>query len=321
MGILFRARLYRLAKYNSYLYKRLFLVYDMIESGRELLFEMDSQPSSYGVNPEDMPSSRISKWFIPIEAKRLFPPYPESDIHIFQTSESVVLKNINSCAKIKYTLDNSEPGIESETYSEAIPVNTSTTIRAKAYLEGFNPSTEFIQTYTKAIHNSIENPFLELDGELYPKITLPNECSPNYAGNNKHTLIDGITGSTEFSDGSRVGIQQDNLVAEINLGKTVDLKQISLRYLKNHNSWIFYPRSVNVYSSDNGIRYRLIDSIEINDKSMYCRSEICNYSLPVDANTRYLKIEAVNIETIPKWHRAEGNKTYVLADEIIIEPK
>ncbi|MCL2164697.1 MAG: chitobiase/beta-hexosaminidase C-terminal domain-containing protein [Oscillospiraceae bacterium] len=70
----------------------------------------------------------------------------------------VALQNATSGATIRYTLDGSEPNENSHIYSAPIPISTSTTIRAKAFMRNMLPSNTATFTYQVKVSDPIAIP-------------------------------------------------------------------------------------------------------------------------------------------------------------------
>ena len=66
---------------------------------------------------------------------------------LYNDTQYVVLSCITPNATIYYTSDNSEPGLNTEQYVNPIEINTGTTIKCKAYKDGYQASATAIATY------------------------------------------------------------------------------------------------------------------------------------------------------------------------------
>ncbi|MBN2163790.1 MAG: lamin tail domain-containing protein [Pontiellaceae bacterium] len=65
----------------------------------------------------------------------------------FDAAFQVTISNITAGAEIRYTLDGSEPTSSSPLYTGPLTVSTTTTLRAKAFLDGWKPSFSKTATY------------------------------------------------------------------------------------------------------------------------------------------------------------------------------
>lgn len=297
-----------------------YINHDQIMNGSKLEFVMSDKPNyNFGLELIDRPSSLIGHEFTPVESKVIFRPYDKSNTNLFLDTVEVELDSYTRDSEIYYTLDGSEPSINSEIYNEIIKIKNSTRIRAKTLKRGIFSDDELDKFYHKAVFINEKKPIL-IDGEVYPKIKLANKYSDKYTGGSEYALLDGALGSTNFRDGLWQGFQYADLEAFIDLGERTQIKNISIGFLKNHDSWIFYPDAVEVYCSDNGENYELIKSKKMDDNSHYgeVKKSIVEFSLEGDS-IRFLLIKAVNIGHCPPWHHAAGGGAWLFSDEIIVE--
>lgn len=65
----------------------------------------------------------------------------------YSNAQIVTLSHGSANAAIRYTTDGSEPDAESPAYKDPISVNSSMTLKAKAFLDGFLPSKTEVKTY------------------------------------------------------------------------------------------------------------------------------------------------------------------------------
>ncbi len=152
------------------------------------------------------------------------------------------------------------------------------------------------------------------------KITINGEAGFEYAGQGDKTLINGIIGSSYISDGEWLGFQGQDIEINIDLKKTIAVKQMVCRFLENQGAWIFKPEKIEIFSSKDGIHYQNIKTIETNAAQKQETDKIIDYIIPLHhQEVRYLKIKAKNAGACPTWHSGAGGKTWLFTDEIIIK--
>lgn len=101
---------------------------------------------------------------LPTAATPTFSPAPGT----YSTSQSVTMADGTSGATIYYTTDGSTPTTSSTKYTAAIPVSTTTTIKAMAAASGFNNSAVVTGTYT------ITKTPIQYETETVPSSGVPN---------------------------------------------------------------------------------------------------------------------------------------------------
>ncbi len=149
------------------------------------------------------------------------------------------------------------------------------------------------------------------------------EYDNQYTGGGRDALIDGAMGGKDFRTGGWQGYYGKTMTVTVDLGEKPQLvKSIGLSVFQDIKTWIWYPKQVrfaailadgkkvelgsvdctneqNVYGS----MQRLI-SLNIKDK-MYIQS------IEITAETAF--------DVIPDWHLGHGGKSWIFADEILIE--
>lgn len=121
-----------------------YLTYEQITSGGTLEYILTDKPNEKrGTDPKTYPYSLTKEDVVSI-------PYTTKDLDLFLDEVYVPLASATEGAKIFYTLDGSEPNEQSTLYSDSIKINKTTTLKAKAYKDGYTPSRTFSITATKA---------------------------------------------------------------------------------------------------------------------------------------------------------------------------
>ncbi|MEE4116707.1 MAG: sialate O-acetylesterase [Marinilabiliaceae bacterium] len=211
-------------------------------------------------------------------------------------------------AVIRYTLDGSDPLINSRIYQKPFMVKGPVDIKARTFLNSVG--SESIESAKLAGHDA---------GSI--KISLEYPYSPRYHGGGVLGLADGLSGSDQFTDGRWLGFEGDDFVATIELSKKKWLKSVSMGFLANTGSWIFLPDEIEVlYSADgkNYISASILKNPFKNSREVVMQGRI-EVSLDIEQdNVRYLKIRAGNIGVCPDWHPGAGDKAWLFIDEISI---
>ena len=142
-----------------------------------------------------------------------------------------------------------------------------------------------------------------------------------YPGSGHFALVDGQYGSPDYMDGKWQGYQNNGLDVAIDLGTVQRVKAVSANFLKNHEGWMFLPQSVSVYASDNLKTFHLLGQVTIHLPAAMEEPSIEMITLDqLDVLTRYVRVSAATIGTVPDWHTAgKGKKAWLFVDEIVIE--
>lgn len=121
-----------------------YITYEQLMSGGELVFTLAEEPNyNRGINEDAYPYSYSSKKMVSI-------PYVDKDLNLFLDSIDIQLGSATEDCDIRYTTDGSEPTENSEKYSSPLKIKRTTTIKAKAYKKGYEPSRTLTIKATKA---------------------------------------------------------------------------------------------------------------------------------------------------------------------------
>lgn len=215
------------------------------------------------------------------------------------TSEGYALTTLTTGKSILYTLDGSEPNLNSEIFSKPIPIEKNTSIKAAV----FNSEQQLGSIFSESInyHKAVGK-----------KITLNVQPSNTYSGSGAQGLINGISGSdTRYGDKEWLGFWGDDLEIMIDLGEKMDINTIETRFYDAPGQWIYEPSNVEV-TFDNSETFQI--SQETNSSS-----SIKNVTILIDLKSRYLKFKVKNYGTIPEGKQGTGHKAWTFIDEIIIK--
>jgi hypothetical protein len=235
-------------------------------------------------------------------------PKPKSSLKSGLYSEDKILSlSVDfSGAVIRYTIDGTEPDVNSILYSEPIILDQTKTIKFISLFE--NSKSTITELEFKKVLN-VKN------AEL---ITKPSSKYP--AEFNGISLIDKKMGDDDYNHSAWMGFEVDDFEAVLDLGMVQLIDKVSISCLENHNSWIFLPQKVSFYISNNKKNFMEIGKIESTEiKSPEKRNRMLIEKNFENVSTQYIKVLAENIKYCPKGHKGEGGKAWLFLDEIIIE--
>ena len=242
--------------------------------------------------------------YLQAEEVQLNTPIINLTSSIFEASREVEMVMAYEGAEIRYTLDGSVPKPNSKLYTAPFNVNESCVLKAKAmHAELKSSKTNEIQLIkVKPVAEKIKS--VQLNAK-------PNE---KYQAEGTASLFDLKKGSFDFKNNSWLGFDGGILEAEVSFNEPLDVGIIRLSMLKNHGSWIFLPREVNVYVE--GKVERLTIETPKGDEP-----NLMKY-IEVPINQKGLtecKIEIIGLKEIPEWHVGKGTTPWLFIDEIIID--
>lgn len=275
---------------------RTYLKHDEIMNGGTLEFQMTDNPAIWGSREGQEPKTEITEHLIvPV------PFIAQGDV-AFKGLTEVVLENVDTDVSIYYALNDSEY----TKYEHPITISDPLSLTVFAEKDGAKSTT-------------ITTNFYKIDPNL--SITLETEYANQYNAGGNDALIDGIIGAEDFRTGTWQGYWNEDLIATVDLGSEKPIETISVNFLQNQGSWIFYPTEVVCFVSKNGKDFKLIDIYKIDTTIPSEKAEIKKVSFnQKTASYRYVKIVAKKLGKLPEWHLGfeHDGRSWLFVDEIII---
>lgn len=203
-----------------------------------------------------------------------------------------------------YTLDGTEPGEHSLKYSGEVTLDKTTTVTAIAISKSGKKSLPVKMNFNKAKY----------------EIEYKSNYDDKYQASGIYSLVDGVAGSTNFNDGRWQGFNGNDLDVIIDLHELKKINKISVSCLRDINSFIFLPASVEFSVSNDGQNFTLLNELKNtppeNEKKAI--TKLFEYE-PQNISARYIRVKAKNIGVCPAWHKGAGEKAWLFVDEVSIE--
>ena len=284
---------------NGKALERSFITFDEVYNGGELVFAMTSTPDSpWAIQPENCPEVRIPGESI------LVVPAINAESNTFFDSIAVTMSHPVEGTQVYYTLDGTEPNENSTLYSEPIVLKKTTQIRAAALQNG---------QWSRAI----DARFFLIDAKRAVKLEHP--YSQQYEAGGLKALIDHQRGGDNFRTGVWQGYHGVDLVATVDLGEKQRINRLAGSFLQDQGSWIFMPKEVEFFVSDDGKNFRsvgkAINWVAENEED----AVIQELAVRPRCDARYVKMAAKNIGICPDWHVGAGQPAWIFCDEFVIE--
>lgn len=291
------------AMWNYSAYNSLILNHKDILDGGTLFLEMTStKGSSFGKTDE---SSKFTKI---IDNQILVSPIIEADSRTFKDSLKITIsfeRDENSA--VYFTMDGSEPTVNSARYSLPIYISKSTVVKAQIINRLRQKSGITVAAYHK------------IDKDV--KVTLKHPYNPQYHAGGSEGLVDGIRGTTNWRLGNWQGFQEADFEAVVDYGSVKIINEVGASFLQDVRSWIWMPKEVTFWFSLDGVNYNLIGSVPNSMKDDNYELKVSDFTckLPTSAQVRYIKILAKNYGDIPEWHAGFGGKAFIFVDEVWVK--
>ena len=140
-----------------------------------------------------------------------------------------------------------------------------------------------------------------------------------YSAGGQNALIDQVRGSRDFRTGAWQGFEGIDLLAEIDMGFSQTIHRLGLNCFQDQKNWIFMPVQVIYEISMNGTDWEEIARIQNDIDQDLQGAFIKEFRTDVWRMARYIRVRAESVGNCPAWHPGAGNKSWIFADELIIE--
>ncbi len=208
------------------------------------------------------------------------------------------LQTLTNGKTIRFTLDGSEPTVNSEAYTKPIPITESVSIKASV----FNSDKKLGTTFSQDIN---------LHKAVGKKITINKEPHKSYPGSGAEGLVNGISGSdSRYGDKEWLGFWGEDIEITIDLGEETEINSIETRFHNGQGQWIYAPKSIIFSFSDEKQQFSIVPNPS--EKS------ILDLKIPKKLTTSFIKINVYNYGIIPEGKQGAGNKAWTFIDEIIV---
>lgn len=286
------------ATLNGKAYDQTFLNHNAIMEGGELVFKMGSEPSDWGMAPENWPPQKAAE-------NVLVPtPYFTSRVNTFKDSLRAGIESLCSECEIYISLDEGDERIPWLNKNEVLLAND---VGIWAYAEHANGG----------VSDTIFTQFFKLDDKL--RLTLQSDYANQYSAGGDQALIDRQYGTANFRTGSWQGYQGQDFKATLELDKKRLGTTIEIGFLQDIKSWIWYPQKVvvDVYESYNQIsRYEFYPGKDLEKTEGAMRTLVqAVHKGPVEK----VIVTAKTIGPCPEWHLGAGGKSWIFVDEIDVK--
>ena len=240
-------------------------------------------------------------------SKSAFNVTAKAEIDTIKKQLTVKLASELPNLEIHYTTDGTEPNNLSSNFASPIIIDKSMTLKAISFADGIPAGKSLSQSFTFSKAN------------LKPvKYLLP--FSNDYKGSGKYTLVNGINGSKNHSDGEWQAWAGSNMNVVIDLEDSTEIQNISVGSIQNTGAWIFFPGMIEFYTSLDGLNFHKIAEALNDVDPLSGDIQLKDFTVsfePVIA--RYVKVLAQNLGKCPKGHAGEGTPAWLFVDEISVE--
>ncbi|MGB2907724.1 MAG: hypothetical protein WBB73_11495 [Candidatus Aminicenantaceae bacterium] len=150
-------------------------------------------------------------------------------------------------------------------------------------------------------------------------LRLNTNYSSHYTGGGDRALLDGIRGNEDFRSPAWQGYLGVDLDVVVDLGRSRDLRSVSVGFLQDSGSWIFMPTEVDFWVAQDEANFRKAGTVENDLSPERSGVHIEDFALELGGDPiRFIRVIGRNRGVCPDQHPGAGQKAWVFADEIVI---
>ena len=130
-------------------------------------------------------------------------------------------------------------------------------------------------------------------------------------------MIDNSRGKVNYRIGGWQGFTTDCELV-IDLRESKKITTVGAGVLEEQRAWIFYPKGMEVYVSDDGKNYKPFGQMNVTGNKTE-GAHIQDLEVKGKANARYVKIVIKNYGKLPEWHLSAGEQAWLFVDEVWVK--
>ncbi|RYZ00441.1 MAG: glycoside hydrolase family 92 protein [Chitinophagaceae bacterium] len=284
--------------------------HQFVAEGGELFFGLQPHPARFGVSGTNRPASAIREHLIrPV-------PFVTNERNKFRDSVAVELQGLDSTGgwmvQVQYAprRDGSfGPGSRSFPYKGRFTIDTSAVIDIYSFRSAKpdgQPAPYFVS----------RQPFFRLPDNR--SITVQSAVHPMYTAGGPDALVDGIMGGPNWRSGEWQSYFAKDFEAVVDLRESKDIRFLGVHVLQEVSPWILYPKDVQFWVSDDGVRFREAIRVPNAVPGTAEGAQEQELGASVQLRARYVKVRATSGGTLPAGHPSAGNPSHLFIDEVII---
>ncbi len=151
-------------------------------------------------------------------------------------------------------------------------------------------------------------------------LQLTHQPSQEYSKGKGEMLVDGIQGKVTYYEKHWLGFHGTDLEVVLDLGEPKTVREVTANFLRNHESWIFLPKTFDVSTSVDGVNFTNSGTETYDQQKALAGTAIWQPAIRIEGNeqVRFIRVIADNPERCPAWHSAAGDTAWIFLDEIMV---
>ena len=242
---------------------------------------------------------------------KLNPPRLRNEFLVFSDSIIIELFHPVRGVEIRFTTDGTEPdSMTSLLFNTSTSLEATTTIKAKAYKEGWLSSEVGVLNVYRRIHQP-------------DTAILLSRLNRVHTAFGARTFFDNELGSFNANSpawaNNWAGVIGNDLELLIKYDNPRKVRSVSLNTLNETENYIFPPASIEIWGGESEDDLHLITRVYPDMPTIYRKPFIRLIDCPFEEREiSCLKIIAKPVMKLPKWHKRKDRPALLLVDEILV---
>ena len=254
------------------------------------------------------PTIKWDSGYIPDDKEllKLTPPAPVNiDKMILDPGETIALRHPLPGAQIRYTLDGTKPdSVNGSLYTKPFPITGLTKLNAVGASPGWLTSEPSAYMYF-------------LKGIKIDSVSLINQPADKYRAKGALALMDLNKGTVGNLNLNWIGFRENTMKAAFHFSEDKPISKIILSLADNTGAYVFPPEKIIIKAGPDKDHTKIIGSLQPQQPTEQRNASLIPYTIDFQpAAYRYIEVEAINVQRLPKWHPGKKEKGWVFADEI-----
>jgi hypothetical protein len=241
---------------------------------------------------------------------KLNPPQVKNSSTIFTHSLAVDIKHPIKGVDIRFTTDGTEPDSVKSPLFDKMLINNNTTIKAKAYKDGWYGSDMVTFEFFKSA-------FMPDSGTLLTPLNRVHQAE------GVRTFFDQKLGAIGANNpawaNNWAGVRNNDMAFVSEFKKPVTISSLGLHYMVEEDTGIFPPELVEIWGGTTRDNMKLLTKFKAPMPVKGEKPSLKTIEGKFKPQTvSYIKIVAKPLEKIPEWHRSKDKRALLLVDEMFL---
>ncbi len=232
----------------------------------------------------------------------------KEDFRMFNRPLTISMTCLDPDAEIRYTTDGSEPTAKSPVYKSSFVILKTTTIKAKAFKKGMLPSFVALRQFNRL---NIKN------------TTFVNPPAERYGKDADIALMDGKKGASGDWQNDWLGFEGVDMDATIELAVPTDINMVKVGICHEPNDWVMWPKGIWVSFSSDGNEFTEWERADLpalyRPEKMQGIGRVEAFAWVKMKQMKYVRVWIESPKVLPSSHPYEGEKAWIMVDEVTIE--